>query len=589
MNGATKMNRVAKTARTMAPVRNAERGAILPIMALLLVALLTMAAIAVDLGAARETRRRNQGAVDAAAVSAAQDLPTPKKALQTAVSLAAENLGISPSQAKSALNSCSGSAADPLALAITATTTTAGANENCVSFDFSASQIRIYYHDTYKTAFGAVAGVKTLSINNGATAGKSPSDVGGVLPFGLAASGSGMVCLKTSSGGTATAPCGGGSAGNYGFLDVSQYGNTFFKTTYTCGNGTHDQRFQDNLAMGIDHDLLGFSQTTPAYSDVPDAAANNNYCPATPLAGPDHLAVETGNVDNIITAPLLTDVKGTSSIVTDQNGARLQRGNFVCTGKNIWAGWTYPPSGACTTIEGSSVDDVPLWHFIGNSTTHTPDDHTLTGDVPAACQYAVFTGILTADALSTPSARATDMRTLLTACFNEYSFGAIPPVSPSLSETPCTALGQSGCAPAPGCSGTPCTGMVFGYKTIDTTTTGPFDIQKTPRFGYAPVVCTVDQVTIGSSPPTTCPTPFGPGGKDVIVIKFAPVFIQRIMSQSGSGLDFEPGVDYACTCNNKAADEILGYAFPGGMLPPGLGDPNAPNLTDVNRTVSLIR
>lgn len=56
-----------------APSDRGERGAVLVFMALLMVGLLVMAAIVIDIGNARQNRRRAQNAVDAAALAAAAD------------------------------------------------------------------------------------------------------------------------------------------------------------------------------------------------------------------------------------------------------------------------------------------------------------------------------------------------------------------------------------------------------------------------------------------------------------------------------------------------------------------------------------
>ena len=68
-----------------------ERGQILPIVALALVALLGIAAFAIDVGYAYYAKRQLQSATDAAALAGAQDLPTVATAIATATSYAAAN------------------------------------------------------------------------------------------------------------------------------------------------------------------------------------------------------------------------------------------------------------------------------------------------------------------------------------------------------------------------------------------------------------------------------------------------------------------------------------------------------------------
>jgi hypothetical protein len=69
----------------------AERGQILPIAALALVALLGITAFAVDVGYAYYAKRQLQSAVDAAALAGAQDLPNGTTAQSTAASYGAAN------------------------------------------------------------------------------------------------------------------------------------------------------------------------------------------------------------------------------------------------------------------------------------------------------------------------------------------------------------------------------------------------------------------------------------------------------------------------------------------------------------------
>jgi Putative Flp pilus-assembly TadE/G-like len=68
-----------------------ERGQILAIVVLALVALLGIAAFAIDVGYAYYAKRQLQSATDAAALAGAQDLPTAATAITTATSYAAAN------------------------------------------------------------------------------------------------------------------------------------------------------------------------------------------------------------------------------------------------------------------------------------------------------------------------------------------------------------------------------------------------------------------------------------------------------------------------------------------------------------------
>ena len=68
-----------------------DRGQILPIVVLALVALLGIAAFAIDVGYAYYAKRQLQSATDAAALAGAQDLPAATTAINTATAYAAAN------------------------------------------------------------------------------------------------------------------------------------------------------------------------------------------------------------------------------------------------------------------------------------------------------------------------------------------------------------------------------------------------------------------------------------------------------------------------------------------------------------------
>jgi uncharacterized membrane protein len=66
----------------------AQRGQILPIVAVALVALLGICAFSIDVGYAYYAKRQLQAATDAAALAGAQDLPNAVTAVSTATSTA---------------------------------------------------------------------------------------------------------------------------------------------------------------------------------------------------------------------------------------------------------------------------------------------------------------------------------------------------------------------------------------------------------------------------------------------------------------------------------------------------------------------
>jgi len=111
-----------------------ERGQILPVVTLALIALLGISAFAIDVGYAYYAKRQLQSATDAAALAGAQDLPTASTAIATATTYAAANTPANvtatytyatkcTATAVAALGSCNATT-NPNALTVTATGST---------------------------------------------------------------------------------------------------------------------------------------------------------------------------------------------------------------------------------------------------------------------------------------------------------------------------------------------------------------------------------------------------------------------------------------------------------------------------------
>src|SRR4051794_12045415 len=109
-----------------------ERGQILPIVALALVALLGISAFAIDVGFAYYGKRQLQSATDAAALAGAQDLPSATTAVTTATSYALANTPSNLSFSFTYQTSCTNTA-------IVATGCTAAVNPNQLTVTGSGS------------------------------------------------------------------------------------------------------------------------------------------------------------------------------------------------------------------------------------------------------------------------------------------------------------------------------------------------------------------------------------------------------------------------------------------------------------------
>lgn len=167
-----------------------ERGAVAIMVAVMAVMLFVVAALVVDLGLARDTKRQSQNAADASALAAGNVLYTTTatcttapcfgEAVNAAKSYALVNMGIASAE----WDSC----VDPQPLAYVPS----GSTGNCISFDSATRPTRVRVRvpeQTVETGFGVLAGVQSISVATSARAAIRP---GGALACGLCLLGSGM-------------------------------------------------------------------------------------------------------------------------------------------------------------------------------------------------------------------------------------------------------------------------------------------------------------------------------------------------------------------------------------------------------------
>ncbi len=167
-----------------------ERGAVAVVMAMVAVLLFLIAALVVDLGFARDTKRQSQNAADASALAAGNALylatgtcstvPCWSQAVQAAKDYAEVNFDVP----QSAWTGC----ADPGKL-----TYVPAGGSNCISFDNATrpTQVRVRMPTRdIDTSFGKLAGVDNIPI---ATVARATMTPGGALSCGLCVLGSGML------------------------------------------------------------------------------------------------------------------------------------------------------------------------------------------------------------------------------------------------------------------------------------------------------------------------------------------------------------------------------------------------------------
>jgi Flp pilus assembly protein TadG len=342
-----------------------ERGAVLVMSVIFLVAMLGIAALVVDLGYAWQKRQEIQSSADAAALGAAQDLPKLAPTTASAKSLASTNLP----NGNFAWPSCS----DTRHLAIVAGDTP------CVSFDSSFTRVRVRIpKQTFLTSFARVLGITSTETSASATARVVGAGFGSIVPFALFSGfTAGLACLKEGPSGHRIATCDDPETGNFNLLDITQYGNATLSTPPRCGNSFQRQRVIDNIAIGADHMFTVYEESTTV-----DGCG---------VAGPNTIPPRTGNDVSAFDTGL---IQGSSGDTSDGGGGRLKRGG-------------YPKA----TVLGAQLDNKPLWEYI--------EDATLL-NIPTSCQRATFDGVLA----STPTAQEqAAMQSALEQCFADYESG----------------------------------------------------------------------------------------------------------------------------------------------------------------------
>lgn len=548
--------------------RRDERGLVLAIAALVLTGLLVMSAMAVDLGAVYNERRQDQSAVDAAALAAAQDLPSVSTAVATAKSVAANNLGESVTAAQ--WDSCTDASAFPVPSGYIKVS-----GSSCIAFNSAVRRIFVRLPvRQYEAAFSGIVGLDAFDHSAFAVAGVETEGFGGVLPFALAAGSGSFTCVERGGGNVASnddnAECKQSSAqpGNFGAIDFGFFGNESVGTSQNCSTHQTDQvnRFTNNVAVGVDHGLATIG-ANPRYNDL-------SQC-GTLGPTPNSAGGNTGSsIDSAVGAGMWS-----GGSFSDGAGPRLTR--LGITGTPAWMT-------AETNIGGVMLDDIPLWHFLPPAASQTPS-----WDVPRSCWSDQFTSATDPEGAGSdlpsgvaevlaPETYENRILYLTTRCLMHYE-GQVWDANGALTtdDPPCTAVanptGTGDCSASPAAPGD-FTAAIFTRDTDPNDLL--FDIQYTPRFAYVPE--TTDPQ--GNAIPAD-------------ILTFKAVYIQRLYSGcSGGGncrLLFDPGVGYSLPSPHPSVgDKIQAvgvFQFPRGSLPGGLAEETAPFALNANRFVELVR
>lgn len=497
-------------------------------------AMLLFSSVVIDVGQVMLARRQDQSAADAAALAGVPERYNETALIATVVEMLNLNIPRANFDASS-LDTCAPE------------TLPAGwsyyPNANCLARDAYWGTIRVRVPTRVVTpAFAQLAGINEFEHSAFAEAQADRTAL--VFPFAVPPSSAGHQCLKSGPSNVPDPACSGAASGSFGDLEFTAFGNPAFGTSNQCNS--LNAIYEQNIAQGLDHNLSLYTGI-----EITDSTGCSN---PEGFPRPNSVSPGTGNKpDRVADGMLETSTYG------DGGPGRLRRTSSL-------------PTFSTTTISGSPADDTPLWEFIPG-TLPSPSGAVvggfdLTDNVPRACyknQFVGDRGGLNPDNDSAMSALPSSVANyfwtqeqlgnisvedrlikLMVRCFDHYQGnqwtdnGNFTGVD--------WAVGS-------GCTGA-CSDPVF---TVDSEQESPdlFDIQWSPRFGYAPEILASE--TIGSDP--------------VHFAAFRPVFLQRLYF--GSSSFFDPGFSHSPTGNLSKVHAMTSFVIPAPMLPNGLGADDA--------------
>lgn len=334
-----------------------DRGIVLPLFGLVLVALLIMVAFAVDFGATAERRRASQNRSDAAALAAVQILGERQAkflsgsvrtdaitaAEAAAKTYVAQNGGIASTSTAWDIGQCT----DANALAVSAP------NTNCISFSNDLTQVRVRVPDErVDYRFATVIGLDGRDVRSSAIA-EVVSAVGGATrPILLRSGTSGLNCVESGGGGPAT-PCDGVriGSGDFGTIDSPRY--NFF----TSGSDAA------NYALGVDHMLQLGPTNGENYCDS-DANGDVSKCEQSPINGTLNQVSGANDLANYVMARSGGSLDPVTEGVVGEGGATTFEDYG---GTQITALLYRPDSAPANTLITSGGPSGPPTSFAGQS------------------------------------------------------------------------------------------------------------------------------------------------------------------------------------------------------------------------------
>jgi Flp pilus assembly protein TadG len=348
-------------------VRSDERGAILVIWTVALVALFVLAALSVDVGNEAQVKQHVVTAAEDAALSAVSDLSQaysgsasatpPAAAVTAAEALAVQQAesyaylnyaqaNLNPASPTNAWNDCGSAVKD--AAAGGPYSVTPYSTADCIGFFSSPPSnpvpngiVVAIPSQTVQFGFGIVGGVKSAQVSSVAAASLGTPVANFLLPFGLNyATGDGVQCLQFSSGGGTAPPCPGfaNGSGSFGLINSPRY--LLFPGEST-NQGITNIPLQEDLVLGLDHPLQVYPETgpeicdwNPALKTFPSDCPYNpqSYNAQAPYADGNAAIVDTGQTAGVVGAGLFTGISASDfsgAGVTDPCGTGTMPPRFA--------------------------------------------------------------------------------------------------------------------------------------------------------------------------------------------------------------------------------------------------------------------
>jgi hypothetical protein len=344
-----------------------ERGAVLPIVGLLIVVLIVFAAFTVDLGAAWSQQTRNQSAADAGVLAGAVGVLDGEGSNPLIIANVMDfvDSNLDPDVLASEWSACTDPEVDngnfaPLDGSVTA----------CISLSVGTESrsriLRVNLPErNVETSFAKVIGVDTLATSGFAEAEVFQAEGGGVLPFVVPSDNSLEYCIGDVPGGLANDPCDGPQRGKFGDVD-SPFEGTVDPGTDACpGDPNLNTRLAWNAAIGLDHIVIeaGGNDAAAGWSPAAGADICDAFLPDPDGWFPYALKLGNGNPQpSALTAGFAGDGPfGTTAALP----GRLRQGGGI-TGDERPV-----PSGNGTV----ALDNVGLWEYLTRTgTPGNPDD-----------------------------------------------------------------------------------------------------------------------------------------------------------------------------------------------------------------------